>query len=53
MLRLAASIVGGIPVDLREALPGLDRATLALAAGAVAHAGRYRGAGITLTGARP
>lgn len=53
MLRLAASIAGGIPVDLREALPGLDRANLALAATAVVHAGGHRGAGITLPGDRP
>lgn len=29
MLRLAASIAGGIPAGLREALPGLDRTSLA------------------------
>lgn len=53
MLRLAASIAGGIPVDLREALPGLDRANLALAATAVVHAGGHRDAGITLPSDRP
>ncbi len=53
MLRLAASIAGGIPADLREALPGLDRANLALAATAVVHAGGHRGAGITLPSDRP
>ena len=37
----------------REALPGLDRASLALAATAVVHAGGHRGAGITLPGDRP
>lgn len=53
MLRLAASIAGGIPVDLREALPGLDGTNLALAATAVVHAGGHRGVGITLPGDRP
>lgn len=53
ILRLAASIAGGIPVDLREALPGLDRTNLALAATAVLHAGGHRGAGVTLPGGHP
>jgi hypothetical protein len=53
ILRLAASIAGGIPAGLREALPGLDRTNLALAATAVLHAGGHRGAGITLPGGPP
>jgi hypothetical protein len=48
MLRLAASIAGGIPVDLGEALTGLDRAGITAAAGAVLHAGGHRGATVTL-----
>ena len=53
MLRLAASIAGGIPAGLRKALPGLDGTNLALAATAVVHAGGHWGAGITLPGDRP
>jgi hypothetical protein len=48
MLRLAASIAGGIPVDLGEALTGLDRAGIAAAASAVLHAGGHRGVTVTL-----
>jgi len=42
ILRLAASIAVGIPVDLREALTGLDKANSGLAAAAVLHAAGYR-----------
>ena len=48
MLRLAASIAGGIPVDLGETLTGLDRANIAAAASAVLHAGGHRGITVTL-----
>ena len=48
MLRLAASIAGGIPVDLAEALTGLDRAGITAAASAVLHAGGHRGVTVTL-----
>ncbi len=48
MLRLAASIAGGIRVDLGEALTGLDRAGIAAAASAVLHAGGHRGITVTL-----
>ena len=48
MLRLAASIAGGIPVDLGEALTGLDRAGITAAASAVLHAAGHRGATVTL-----
>jgi hypothetical protein len=48
MLRLAASIAGGIPVDLAEALTGLDRAGITSAASAVLHAGGHRGVTVTL-----
>jgi hypothetical protein len=48
MLRLAASIAGGIPVDLGETLTGLDRVNIAAAASAVLHAGGQRGITVTL-----
>jgi hypothetical protein len=48
ILRLAASIAGGIPVDLGEAMTGLDRAGITAAARAVAHAGGHRGVTVTL-----
>lgn len=48
MLRLAASIGGGTPADLGEALTGLDRAGIAAAASAVLHAGGHRGITVTL-----
>jgi hypothetical protein len=38
MLLLAASIAGGIPVNLYDALPGIDRRNAGLVASAVAHA---------------
>ena len=38
MLLLAASIAGGIPVNLYDALPGIDRRNAGLVVGAVAHA---------------
>jgi hypothetical protein len=48
LLLLAASIAGGIPVDLGETLTGLDRAGIAAAASAVLHAGGHRGVAVTL-----
>jgi hypothetical protein len=42
VLRLAASIAGGVPVDLREALTGLDEANSVLVAAAVLHAAGHR-----------
>jgi hypothetical protein len=48
MLRLAASLAGGIPVDLGDSLTGLDRGNLATAATAVLWAGGQRDARITL-----
>ena len=48
MLLLAASIADGIPVDVGEALTGLDRAGIAAAASAVLHAGGHRGGTVTL-----
>ena len=43
MLRLAASIAAGIPVDLGGAVSGLDAANAGLAAEAVLHAAGHRG----------
>ena len=45
ILRLAASIAVGIPVDLNDALSGLDQARIALVVRAVRHANRHRPAG--------
>jgi len=42
VLRIAASIGAGVPVDLREAVTGLDAGNAVLAAGAVLHAAGHR-----------
>ena len=42
ILRLAASIAAGIPVDLNEALCGLDHSSIALVVRAVRHANGQR-----------
>ena len=42
VLRIAASIGEGVPVDLREAVTGLDENNAALAAAAVLHAAACR-----------
>jgi hypothetical protein len=42
MLRIAASIAEGVPVDLREAVTGLDESNASLAAAAVLHAAGHR-----------
>jgi hypothetical protein len=44
ILRIAAGIAQGVPIDLRAALTGLDAVNLALVAGAVLHTGGHRGA---------
>jgi hypothetical protein len=44
VLRIAASVAEGVPVDLCDALAGVDQANLALVATAVLHAGGRRGA---------
>ena len=44
ILRLAASIAAGIPVDLNDALTGLDQARIALVVRAVRHANGQRSA---------
>ena len=45
ILRLAASIAAGIPVDLNDALTGLDQARIALVVRAVGHANGQRPSG--------
>ena len=52
VLRLAASLAEGIPVDLREALCGLDAANAALAARALLHAAGHGRGGLGAPGAR-
>jgi hypothetical protein len=42
VLRIAASIAGGVPVDLGEAVAGLDENNAVLAAAAVLHAAGHR-----------
>ena len=42
VLRIAASVGGGVPVDLREAVTGLDENNAVLAAAAVLHAAGHR-----------
>jgi len=42
MLRLAASMAGGVAVDLGSALPGLDERNITLIAGAVLQAAGHR-----------
>ena len=42
VLRIAASIAAGVPVDLREAVTGLDEDNAVLAAAAVLHAAGSR-----------
>lgn len=42
VLRIAASIAEGVPVDLREAVSGLDRRSITLVAAAVLHAAGHR-----------
>jgi hypothetical protein len=44
VLLVAASIAAGVPVDLREALTGLDAANSGLVAAAVLHAAGHRSA---------
>jgi len=46
MLRLAASIAAGVPVDLGGAVSGLDAGNAGLVAGAVLHAAGHRNLGV-------
>ncbi len=50
VLRIAASLAEGIPVDLGEAVTGLDETNIGLVAVAVLAAGGHRGAGIAFGG---
>jgi hypothetical protein len=52
VLRIAASIAGGVPVDLREAVTGLDADNAVLAAAAVLHAAGHRDLRVTAGGER-
>jgi hypothetical protein len=52
VLRIAASIAGGVPVDLREAVTGLDESNAVLAAAAVLHAAGYRDLRMAAEGGR-
>ena len=48
LLRVAASLGGGVPVSLRAVLGGLDHVNIALVAGAVLHANGTTGATVTV-----
>jgi hypothetical protein len=50
VLRIAASIAEGVPVDLRCCLSGLDEVNAVLVARAVLHAGGRREAAVTIAG---
>jgi hypothetical protein len=50
ILRVAASIAEGVPVDLRDAVGGLDEANVVLVVRAMLHVAGYRGAVVELTG---
>jgi hypothetical protein len=52
VLRIAASIAGGLPVDLREAVTGLDENNAVLAAAAVLHAAGRRDLRVAAGGER-
>jgi hypothetical protein len=51
ILRIAASIAEGVPVDLQNAVSGLDEASIVLVAQVVLHAAGYRDAGVTVAAA--
>jgi hypothetical protein len=52
VLRIAASIAGGVPVDLGEAVTGLDENNAVLAASAVLHAAGHRDRHVPVGGER-
>jgi hypothetical protein len=52
ILRLAASIAGGVAVDLGSALSGLDQRSIAEVARAVLHAAGHRGLRVAVEGER-
>jgi hypothetical protein len=51
ILRIAASIAEGVPVDLRDAVSGLDKASIVLVAQVVLHAAGHRDAGVAVAAA--
>jgi hypothetical protein len=53
MLRIAASIAAGVPVDLSDCLSTLDSANVVLVARAVLIVGGHRGAAAALAGVMP
>ena len=52
VLRIAASIAEGVPVDMREAVTGLDEDNAVLASAAVLRAAGHRGLGGAVGGER-
>jgi hypothetical protein len=50
VLQIAASLAAGVPVDLREAVTGIDAGNAVLAAAAVLHAAGRRGLNARLAG---
>jgi hypothetical protein len=52
VLRIAASIAEAVPVELGEALSGLDETNIVRVARAVLHAGGHREAVVALAGVR-
>lgn len=48
VLRIAASIADGVPVDLRDGVSGLDTANIVLVAEAVLHAAGHREADVAV-----
>jgi hypothetical protein len=50
VLRIAASLAAGVPVDLCDAVTGLDAANVARFAQAVLHAGGHRGGLVRVAG---
>jgi hypothetical protein len=51
VLRLAASLAEGVVVDVREAVSGLDAATIALVVQVIVHAAGLGECAVTLSGA--
>jgi hypothetical protein len=51
ILRMAASLAEGIPLDVREAVSGLDRANIVLVVEAILHAAGHRECDVALAGA--
>jgi hypothetical protein len=51
VLRIAASVSAGIPLDVREAVSGLDAANIVLVVEAILHAAGHRECDVALGGA--